>query len=331
MRISVVVPVRNEAGSIRDLLDNLLSQTRMPDEIVITDGGSTDGTPEIIEDYVKRGFPVRLLREKAALPGRGRNLAAAKASFEWLAFIDAGIRPAADWLEALARRVEAEKADLVYGAWEPVVDSFFKKCAAIAYVPPPTKSGDSLIRPRFIASALMRRTVWESVHGFPEHLRSAEDILFMKKIERANFRVASAPDAIVQWQIQSTIGRTFKRFVTYASNNMRAGLWREWQAAIFQRYGLLVVSALPALIVGIRWLVLPLLLWLSLLALRGVVAIRRNRACYPAGILENVGRLIMLVPIIAVLDAATIIGTLQWVLGRKRPRKQNDESVGHGI
>ena len=330
IRISVIVPVRNEAGSIRELLDSLLSQTPRPDEIVITDGGSADGTPEIIEDYIKHGFPVRLIREKAALPGRGRNLAAAQANFEWLAFTDAGIRPAADWLKALAKRAENESADVVYGAWEPVVDTLFKKCAAIAYLPPPTKSGDSVIRPRSIASALMRRTVWESVGGFPEHLRSAEDLLFMNSIERANFRVASAPDALVNWQLQATIGRTFKRFVNYARNNMRAGLWRQWQAGVFKRYGFLLVSALPALVMGSRWLLITLLLWLLLLGARSVVAIWRNRDCYPAGILQSLVRMTVIVPILATLDVATFIGTLQWVLMDKLHASNNSESVRNG-
>src|SRR5687768_13766119 len=193
MKISVIVPVRNEEDSIQALLDGLLNQTRLPDEIVITDGGSTDRTREIIEGYIQRGFPVRLIREKAALPGRGRNVAATHASCEWLAFTDAGIRPDREWLAALARRAEADHADVVYGAWEPVTESFFTECAAISYVPPPGKRGDALIRPRFIASSLMRRIVWESVGGFPEHLRSAEDLVYMNNVAEAGFRITYAP------------------------------------------------------------------------------------------------------------------------------------------
>jgi glycosyltransferase involved in cell wall biosynthesis len=127
MKVSVVVPVRDEEGSIRELLDSLLAQTRPPDEIVITDGGSIDATPQIIEDYIRRGAPVRLIRAGAALPGRGRNLGAAQASFEWLAFTDAGIRLENNWLEALISKAEAnDSIDVVYGSWEPVTDSFFK-------------------------------------------------------------------------------------------------------------------------------------------------------------------------------------------------------------
>src|ERR1700749_4552899 len=98
MKVSIVVPVRDEEDSIRELLDSLLAQTHPPDEIVITDGGSGDAPPQSIEDYKRKGAPVALIRAEAALPGRGRNLAAAAAQCEWLAFTDAGIRLEKGWL-----------------------------------------------------------------------------------------------------------------------------------------------------------------------------------------------------------------------------------------
>ena len=314
MKVSVIVPVRNEEQSIRALLESLLAQTRVPDEIVITDGGSNDATTAIIDEYIKRGEPINLVRAGAALPGRGRNLAAAAASSEWLAFIDGGIEPVKEWLASLMERAESTGADVVYGAWEPIIDSFFKECAAIAYVPAPTETDGVIIRPRFIASSLMRRTVWEAAGGFPESLRSAEDILFMNAIERAGFQEAREPRAIVRWNIQPTLGRTFKRFLTYARHNIRAGLWRDWQAAILRYYLLVIVLMLPAIFLGAKWLIVPLVFWLLLLAGRGVTALRRNRRHYPAGIGRNALRLFWLVPIIATLDAAALAGTLSWLL-----------------
>src|SRR4026207_2176943 len=108
MKVSIVVPVRDEEHSIRELLDSLLTQTRPPDEIVITDGGSTDATPQIIEEYIRKGAPVRLIRAGAALPGRGRNLGAAQARSEWLGFTDAGIRLEKNWLEVLVAKAEED-------------------------------------------------------------------------------------------------------------------------------------------------------------------------------------------------------------------------------
>jgi glycosyltransferase involved in cell wall biosynthesis len=313
--VSVVIPVRNEEASIRTLLESLLNQTLKPAEIVITDGGSTDATPEIISEYAKRGVPIRLIRESAALPGRGRNLAAAQAANDWIAFTDAGISPEPTWLELLANRVQLESdVDVVYGSYEPVTDTLFKRCSVMAYIPPPIEIEGKLVRSRFVASVLLKRSVWQAVGGFPEDLRSGEDLLFMNKIEQADFRIANAPDALVHWQVQPTPWLTFKRFVTYARHNMRAGLWSQWQVPIFKRYLLLLVSTLPVLIFGGRWLLVTLLLWVAMLVARAIVAIWRNRSCYPGSIFESVARMLVLVPLIAMLDAATITGTLQWAV-----------------
>lgn len=315
IEISVVVPVRDEEDSIRVLLEGLLSQSLPPNEIVITDSGSIDATREIIEEFIAGGAPVKLVRERDSLPGRARNVGVENAKCDWIAFTDAGNRQGPDWLAELSERIgDGSAVDVVYGTYEPVVDSFFKECGAMAYVPPPVEIEGALVRPTSIVSALMRRSVWEAVGGFPEHLRSAEDLLFINSIEQLGFRIRRAPRAVVYWSIQPNLWRTFKRFVTYARNNIRAGLWRQWQAAIFQRYALLVGLALPAFFFGARWLVGPLAGGIFLLVARALKALRANRRSYPAGIGRNVLRVLALVPIIATLDAAAFLGSLNWLI-----------------
>jgi glycosyltransferase involved in cell wall biosynthesis len=329
MKISVVVPVRDEEESIRFLLDGLLSQTLPPDEIVIVDGGSSDQTPPIIEEYAQLNSRVRLIREPDALPGRGRNLAAAQATNEWLAFIDAGVEPANDWLARLAECVEREsKIDVVFGSWEPVTDTLFEECAAIAYAYAPSKEVDErFIRSRAISSSLMRRSVWQAVGGFSEELRSGEDLLFMNQIDTAGFHVAYTPQALVRWSIPPTLWRTFKRFVVYSRNNLRAGLGRQWQEPVLVLYALLSVCAtILALVTG--WLITgALALLVLLLLMRSVVAIWRNRHRYPAGAMRNSLRLLVLVPLLATIDLATVLGSARWLLtDRLRPAKTASSS-----
>ncbi|HKV32827.1 MAG TPA: glycosyltransferase [Pyrinomonadaceae bacterium] len=315
MKVSVIVPVRDEEHSIRELLDSLLKQTRPPDEIVITDGGSVDATPQIIDEYIQQGAPVRLLRAGPALPGRGRNLGAAAAQFEWLAFTDAGIRLNRDWLETLvARAAQDAVVDIVYGSWEPVTDTFFKECAAIAYVPPPSPRDGIVARPRFIASTLLKREAWEKVGGFPEDLRSAEDLLFMDRLEAAGYRAVFEPRAQVHWNLRPTLGTTFKRFLVYSRNNIRAGLFRQWQATIVFRYAILLVFTVPAFIFDVRWILLPVGAWVFMMIARTVVSIRRNQHCFPASFSQNVARVFMIVTLLTVLDVAAIAGSVQWLL-----------------
>jgi glycosyltransferase involved in cell wall biosynthesis len=326
MNITVVVPVRNEENSIRLLLDGLLAQTLAPDEIVIVDGGSTDATQSIVAEQAKEHSHLHLIRENEALPGKGRNVGAAFATSDWLAFIDAGVAPADDWLAQLAESVRLNPdTDVVYGSWEPVTDTFFKECAAIAYGNVPTDEvDDTFIQSRAVFSSLLRRSVWLAVEGFSEELRSAEDLLFMKRIDDAGFEVSYAPKALVRWSLQPNLWRTFRRFVTYSRHNMLAGLWKQWQASVLARYGLLIVCAVIFCLVTSWWPLFALGLFLLMLFARALVAVWRNRRRYPAGVVRNTMRVIVLVPLLAVIDAATVSGVLAWLvldragLGKKR-------------
>jgi len=331
MKISVVIPVRNEATSIRSLLDRLLEQTLKPEEIVITDGGSTDNTVGIIEEYISKGTPLRLVRTRMALPGRGRNLSAAQACSDWLAFTDAGVVPSTVWLESLAEAVtKNEEVDVVYGSYEPIVDTLFKECAAIAYVPPLVEIDGTLMRPHSITSALMRKSVWEKAGGFPEHLRSAEDLLFMNRVAAMTSRISYAPQAVVRWSLQPTWWTTFKKFTVYSRNNILAGLWRDWQAAIFKRYGLLLLLSLPAFFVGWWWLGVVIPGWLAMLTTRAMVAIWRNRRSYPMGPTRNLARLSLVVPLIALIDLSAIVGTVNWLIKDKLHLKSEPVRIRDG-
>ena len=72
MRSAIVATVLNEARHIREFLASLEAQSRIPDVIVITDGGSTDGTPEMLHDFLAicrhEQFPIRFQKKFDAFP-----------------------------------------------------------------------------------------------------------------------------------------------------------------------------------------------------------------------------------------------------------------------
>jgi len=315
MKLSVVIPVRNEAATIAQLLDWLLCQTLAPDEIVVVDGGSVDDTRAIVQQYAQNHSHIHLLCDADAFPGRGRNLGAAAASNEWLAFTDAGVVPAKDWLARLSEPVSLDPSvDVVYGGWQPVTDTFFKECAAIAYAQVPAKqSHEGFVAARAVFSSLMRRSVWQQVDGFPEDLRSAEDIVFMNRIEDGGFRISYAPQANVNWHMQPNWRSTFSRFVTYSRHNLRAGLGRSWQTRMCWRYLAFLLCSV-ALIALTKWwpIAIPALFLLMFIA-RAVNAVWRNRLTYPASVWRTAGRLITITPLLMLIDAATMLGMLLWL------------------
>ena len=93
IRVSVVVPLYNQARFIAATLDSALAQDYPAFEILVVDDGSTDGGRAIAESYAER-FPDRMrLLQHADGINRGvsatRNLALGEARGDWVAFLDA--------------------------------------------------------------------------------------------------------------------------------------------------------------------------------------------------------------------------------------------------
>lgn len=305
-QISVIVPVKNEAASIRQLLQGLYTQTHQPSEIVITDGGSTDLTRKIIRDHQSSSpVPIVLIETDHALPGRGRNLAIARATHEWIASIDGGIRPRPDWLAQLVASAEREpQADVIYGIAEPLTNTYFTECAAITYVP-----GGRITKS--IASCLLRRAAWSKTGGFREDLRSGEDLLFFQSLDAARVPTAQCHEAVVLWELCPTLASTFRRFVVYSRNGMRAGLARQWQYNVTRLYLLMLISVLVAV-----WFWPLLLLPPTILLLRTEKRIRSwYRVKEPARLCRemlNPRRVLTVAGLNVAIDIATFCGMWQW-------------------
>ena len=60
-RVSVIVPVLNETARIKACLDGLMAQSGAVAEILVVDGGSSDGTQSVVEDYGSRDRRVQLI------------------------------------------------------------------------------------------------------------------------------------------------------------------------------------------------------------------------------------------------------------------------------
>jgi hypothetical protein len=136
----------------------------------------------------------------------------------------------------------------------------------------------------------------------------------MDRIESAGYVSVFEARAQVFWNLQPTLFATFKRFLLYSRNNIRARLFHQWQAKILLRYAVLAILLIAALRFEPAWVWVPIAAWLLMLMARAVISIRRNRICYPASFLRNVKRTAMVMSLLAVLDAAAIIGSVQWLL-----------------
>ena len=256
-KVSLVVPLRNEEASLPALLESVGRQTRPPDEIVLVDGGSTDGTVALARRYAAEDPRIRVVEAGDATPGRGRNVGVAAAAHDWVAFTDAGITLDAAWLERLARAAEDLGADVVYGNYEPKAVSLFERCAALSYPSPKRQRPGGLMRGPVVPSSLMRRRAWEAVGGFPD-LRAAEDMIFVERVNASGCKVGWAPAATVWWELPPSLGSTFRRFVLYSRHNVWAGRQRDWHYGVARKYAFAVPFVVLAFAHSPWWLAVPL-------------------------------------------------------------------------
>lgn len=256
--VSVVIPARDEAHTILALLGDLRAQRRRPTEILVVDTGSQDDTAKLVATLSAQDRRIRLLSAPGAYPGGARNVAIRVVRTEWIAFVDAGVRVAEDWLELLFEPIDqTESVDAVLGGLEPIVETRIERAAALAYVSPLAPlPGGGLWRGYCLPSSIVRTSVVRKVRGFPEGLRCGEDLHFFNRLKEAAC-FAYAPKATARWSMPSDLGGVWRRFRLYAEHALRGGFREGWFGTAARRYGLmlllcgpLVPAAAVALLIG---------------------------------------------------------------------------------
>jgi glycosyltransferase involved in cell wall biosynthesis len=312
MNVSVVVPLRNEEQSLPRLLETIRQQTFQPAEIILVDGGSSDNTVKLARCAAEEDPRFRVIEAGPATPGRGRNVGIGAASYDWVALTDAGNRPEPKWLESLVEAVEADPStDVVYGNFEPIIDSWFTRCAALAYPPRKVARPGGSMRGPYIASSMLRREVWQKIGGFPD-LRAAEDLIFMNRILEAGYAVAWAPQATVWWELQPGLAQTFRRFALYSKHNVWAGRQSDWHYGIARQYALAAVFVILAIIHSLWWL-LGSVIWFGTRVFLSVWRRRDERGLLWA---LNPTQLVSVGVILLTIDLATFVGWAQAIKGQ---------------
>lgn len=258
LTVALVMPVRNEETVVHRTLDAVFASSRLPDEIVIADGMSTDRTVERIKTYQGRHVPVHVVQNPTIYSGGGRNRAIASTACEVILLADFGNIIEPDWIAAMVRPFEeAVDVDMVAGMMRPLVTTDFEHCmAAIHYHDEymltrySAAKRDSLL-PTEIApganSLAIDRGVWERVGGFPEWLHRAQDKLFSRKAYCLGARVHVAWNACIAHHMRSTSRQVFKQLFSYGRGTGRSRYISGHCVKLAGFYGLLMVLGVSSL------------------------------------------------------------------------------------
>lgn len=212
MRLAVVIPCRNEAERLPALVIALSTQSRRPDEVVLVDDRSTDGTVACAEALAVR-FPslqLRVVPGPGRGPGQAMNAGIRVTGADLIVRLDAHSVPAQDYLRWSEEALSHDEIGVVGGIWHiaPGRDTAAARAIA-AVVSHPIGSGGAAYRDDRAREPLQesvdtvpfgafRRALWERLGGYDDTLEVNEDYDFNYRTRCLGLRV------ILDRRIQST-------------------------------------------------------------------------------------------------------------------------------
>ena len=182
--VSVIATVLNEIEEIDDLASTLAQQTLRP-EVIIVDGGSTDGTWERLQAAHAKYPNLVAIRDEScnlkASPGpiaRGRNVAIAAARSEVIACADAGCIYDPEWLARLTAPILKGGAEYVLGGScvDPQTHTIWDAASAPFFGM--KQRADGTTKSCTARSMAFRKALWKRAGGFPETSFLGEDTGF---------------------------------------------------------------------------------------------------------------------------------------------------------
>ena len=202
LKTSLVTTCRNEIESLPRWKGDILAQTRHPDEIVIVDAFSDDGTAEMLLHWATQDDRVVIIQEKGNA-AYGRNLAIRHARHEHILSTDMGVRLAPVWCEELIKPFESDPGVQIVAGNTQIDKETVKGAVARAeyYI---ENGGEPKLEPGFVPgnrSVAYLKKVWSELDGLPEDLTFyADDSVFGRQMLQAGYRMAYAPKAMTFWR-----------------------------------------------------------------------------------------------------------------------------------
>ena len=271
-KVLVVVPCLNEASHIGKILDWLVrTEGAAGSVIVVADGGSTDGTQDIVRRYVDDGAPVRLLHNPKKIQSAGINLAVERYGDEadYLIRIDAHGTYPEDYCERLMEDARNVGCASIVVSMNTIGSGAFQKAVAIAQNSPLGNGGSKhriVNNGEFVDHghhALMRTAVFRELGGYDESFAHNEDAEFDYRLRRIGYYIWMTPKTVMEYLPRTTAKRLFKQYRGYGKGRVQNILKHKQTPGLRQIIPAMVLPSILIAPLGLIWWVcaLPLIGW----------------------------------------------------------------------
>jgi cellulose synthase/poly-beta-1,6-N-acetylglucosamine synthase-like glycosyltransferase len=228
--ISIVIPVKNGGSLLVNCLESLsrLDYPRDKYEVIIVDGGSTDGSREVAKKF---GSIVVDNKKGTVSPGRNRGFEASRGDF--IAFSDADCVMEQDWLKNALKYFEDSKIGGVGGVeFNPPDGKEFSR--AVEYIFRSTASFTKTMHTDNFhgcretkhipgCNAFYRRKVLEKIMPSNETLLTADDVELNRQVRRAGYKLLQVSDVRLWHYRRHTMKNLWRQMYRYAVGRLQVG------------------------------------------------------------------------------------------------------------
>lgn len=228
LKISLVVPCRNEKAHIGEFLDSLLAQELDPNwqlEILVADGLSDDDTRDVLKQYSERAQNVRMIDNPGRIVSTGLNAAIAAASGEIIIRMDGHTVYAPDYVRECVKVLQESGADNVGGPWVAKGNGVVGKAIAAAFRSPFCIGGGKAHDPSYegevdtVYLGCWWRAIFDKVGLFDPYLVRNQDDEFNFRLRRAGARIWQSPRIRSWYTPRASLSGLFRQYLQY-------GFWK---------------------------------------------------------------------------------------------------------
>jgi glycosyltransferase involved in cell wall biosynthesis len=296
MKLSIIVPVYNESAHIQGVLRGLFAQEwDGPLDIVIVDGGSTDGTPDRIREVmpeVPQNVQIRVLQNPQRHIPISLNIGVRAAKGDIVIRLDGHTIPPRDFVSRSIKALElAGGKAVVGGRWQiqPANESACAEAIALA-VSHPVGIGNALYRTYQPAQhdnanllnvdtvpfGAYPKKLWEELGGYDEKLLTSEDYDFVLRARKKGYPVLMDPNLVLRYIARSTLLDLWKQYFRYGYWTVRL-LAKHRCVPTARKLAplLLVLTSISLLILNLVWGAVWVTLYL--LSILGMVLLETTR------------------------------------------------------
>jgi len=208
--ISLIIPVHDEVSYLAKFLGVVSKLDPSPSEILVIKTLNLSEIDSLLDRCVAElHLEVRVFAVAGSFPGEARNFGVAQASFDWIAFLDAGVYPPKEWLASIWEQSQTSSCDLVSGSCRFVPDQGFPAMVCAS------SYGTKTIR-AVLPGSLIARSIFDKVGFFPADARSGEDIAWFKLAKEFEIQTTVCESCILEYRhFEPSVNRALKKAFLY--------------------------------------------------------------------------------------------------------------------